>query len=1040
MAGQARINMADPPGLDTAKGPMLLPTDLESLKKAAEEQDTNSGLPQPPETEAELLPPPEPAPELPEPSKTDTKTEANEPTQTDPQPDVGPAPSDETQADPKTTDIPESPQLPPSFSLTKLPLELSLQGAEKATAIAAHGANLYIGTSGGNIHHFHLFDDAPCHILLGVVSAGGPVAKLLVVEDAGVCLALASNTIAAYGLADLSAGRGGKIKDAVDVLLLHVGRLKQASTKADKVIVYTGTRLRVIECGLAGFKLLRDIAYSGAVAGVSSAQGTLAHYSNICVVANKASYDVVDMQQTRKIPLFDHASPTPLIVPFRALDRSAEEYLLTVSSGGSSMAMFIDASGNATRGTLPWPDRGAPASVSVVWPHVFALFGDVLVVASLTTLAVVAEAPLSSLMPATKDLPKDEKWALLALGLPASVVDSSLSEALFKVTLDGSVSHSYKHVQAKVFFVGAKSIAYLHKIPQYSTEVSKISEKLSSGNFDLADNIAYFAKANDASAPAIHFALVCASSHTPQTKKEEKIRALLPQKQLDPRLLLLYFDFDASDPLWADFSAPQIVITILTANRQPLSDELLPWLISHEVSTCLDPQLAPHLRRLSYTVGCTTEEQVLDRLVQEKAVWQGENDTNKLLVSYFEDSHLFALLQVYLFKQEIGNTFQAWSAKILHLALDLLRQQESGTVQIGAHTFNLVDTVFDQLENHVDDELVYTTSLLELLKLRPEEALNLLQAHKKGKFSNTRRHILAQVAEVHAGNPKLSSLKVEYLEQALQEALDQSDNSEAKLAAELLQEFCSYLSHEQFADERQNLGILFSTYKVENDLGDPEWPKITWPGFLLVNHRKTECQEYLKAYLKAYELVLYTKPELELALPSGDDPSAEAMRYLNRAASSDNSCIAYLQTLGDYSAAEAVAVLGCFPVPRKLLLLRSIAESTLPQQQVEDNVALLLQTYLELEDAKARTSAVLHLTETQGRHLDVDRLLAQVPGELPLSCVSRFLTAKLVELEDRRQDAYLVKQLAKLDARTHREALVDFKDRWLALLDQDVTL
>lgn len=296
-----------------------------------------------------------------------------------------------------------------TFKAQQLVDGLPFSPEETVSSVASYQSNLYIGTSSGQLLHYHSFEDAPDYLLISQlpIGSGKPVKKILVLADIERALVLSGSTIHVVTLPELSPSHVGKVKDANDMLLLQQIRKtapnpgQKPQPPNEKVVVYTPSKIRLLQFSHDNVKLLKDINYTDAQIGVSCAAGTSSNYSNLCLVANGSNYDIVDMQQTRKIPLFEYnagGDPVrPFIVPFAAHDKKGkEEYLLTVNSDRTtSMAMFINSVGDVTRGTLSWIDEGYPSNGLVVsWPYTLGLFSkpgkhSILNVSSLVTFDVV---------------------------------------------------------------------------------------------------------------------------------------------------------------------------------------------------------------------------------------------------------------------------------------------------------------------------------------------------------------------------------------------------------------------------------------------------------------------------------------------------------------------------------------------------------------------------------------------------------------------------------------------------------------------------
>lgn len=245
---------------------------------------------------------------------------------------------------------------------------------ETITDITTYENNLYVGTSNGQLLHFHRFDDTTEYIPITTINVGThSVSKILCIESIQRLLVISNRIVLSYVLPELSPCRMKKMKDVTDLQKLD-----------SLVLVLSPTKIRIINIQADTITLAKEINYQGGVACRSCKD------SNFIVVANNESYDIIDLDNNRKVPLFSYKSEStvhPWIIPFDG------EYLLSVlSDTNTSMAMFINSVGDVTRGTLTWVDKRYPEnSIALEGEYVFALFKNKMIVSSLVSLDTVLE-------------------------------------------------------------------------------------------------------------------------------------------------------------------------------------------------------------------------------------------------------------------------------------------------------------------------------------------------------------------------------------------------------------------------------------------------------------------------------------------------------------------------------------------------------------------------------------------------------------------------------------------------------------------------
>ena len=261
--------------------------------------------------------------------------------------------------------------------------DLPLKENEYISAVSAHDRNVYIGTSKGNILHYHLFEDATDYLLITLLSIGAKeVSQMVASEQLQKLFLTVDRTLMVYLLPELSPINARQLKNVRRICLTTNG-----------LMLVKQSGVHIVQLQENTWKLIREFKYEGAVSGA-------APINNLILLANDESYEVLDSRSGRAMPLFGYKSDTnvsPLIVPFET--PHSTEYLLTVASDeNTSIAQFINDSGDVTRGTLTWLGLGYPrGGVLISWPYAFALFEHSIVVSSLETLETVMEIDVSAL-------------------------------------------------------------------------------------------------------------------------------------------------------------------------------------------------------------------------------------------------------------------------------------------------------------------------------------------------------------------------------------------------------------------------------------------------------------------------------------------------------------------------------------------------------------------------------------------------------------------------------------------------------------------
>lgn len=304
----------------------------------------------------------------------------------------------EQQLDTTKDEIPEPPK-PQATKLTKsstgpysihdiineLPLHNpEIKDSENAypTYVEKLNDHIYIGTSHGEILHFFKIDND--FILVSRNSFHQtrirPITKILLLPKIEKALVLAGGLLSCFLLPEFSPANIGRVKEVNDISLDFDNKAKNDSTGVH-VAVYTANQIRIINVTPSAFRLVKDIAYSDSKKGLRRSEYSL--------VASRDNYDLIDLQNFQKIPLFpiltvqdqtgNQREPlSPFILPV-----GKEEFLVTcgISKEEPSMGLVLNLNGDISRGTIPLAKY--PDSIGINYPYVVSTFEKSIAVNSL---------------------------------------------------------------------------------------------------------------------------------------------------------------------------------------------------------------------------------------------------------------------------------------------------------------------------------------------------------------------------------------------------------------------------------------------------------------------------------------------------------------------------------------------------------------------------------------------------------------------------------------------------------------------------------
>ncbi|WEJ97127.1 hypothetical protein PSN45_004675 [Yamadazyma tenuis] len=292
----------------------------------------------------------------------------------------------------------------------------SLRDSEMFSSVSGFGQNLYMGTSTGQLLHYHRFDDSPGFLLISQQHLrNSPITQILVVTKSNRAVALCGGVLYLFSLPELSPLQSGKLRDVEHISLFHQSDIIMVAKDKLRIIRFLGSEVKLV-------KAVSDISASKAVG----------HYSNnLITYATLHEYSIVNPEDGNRTPLFEYDTEgkvVPNMVAFQPPDTEKEEILLTIRSDtNTSIGMFISATGDPTRGTLSWINKRYPnGGIAVQWPYVFGIFDDKFIVSSLEDLSIIAEHEIEGTLINIPNPVSVDNEAYSLKGVSAISIDSDL--------------------------------------------------------------------------------------------------------------------------------------------------------------------------------------------------------------------------------------------------------------------------------------------------------------------------------------------------------------------------------------------------------------------------------------------------------------------------------------------------------------------------------------------------------------------------------------------------------------------------------------
>ncbi|GME70854.1 unnamed protein product [Ambrosiozyma monospora] len=285
------------------------------------------------------------------------------------------------------------------FSLIELIKDVPLHNPDipqsetaRVTCIEAWDLNIYIGTSIGEIIHMYKIDEELGYIQISRQRFSStkmkPILKILLLPEISKALVQCGSTVSAYILPELSPANIGKIKEVTD-MSIDYNEVELDANKHNyitpidhiegdvfvKVTIFTKKSIRLVRVFAEGIRLFKDVHYPQAIQG--------AQRSSFAAVGTHSNYDLIDLNQVQKIPLFSLTSTPPtdetpkddILKPY-IIPVGTSEFLMTCGSTKKEPAigMVVNLNGDVSRGTITLDSY--PTSLAVDFPYTLSVFEE----------------------------------------------------------------------------------------------------------------------------------------------------------------------------------------------------------------------------------------------------------------------------------------------------------------------------------------------------------------------------------------------------------------------------------------------------------------------------------------------------------------------------------------------------------------------------------------------------------------------------------------------------------------------------------------
>ncbi|EGW33671.1 uncharacterized protein SPAPADRAFT_147568 [Spathaspora passalidarum NRRL Y-27907] len=886
-----------------------------------------------------------------------------------------------------------------NYQISPFITNLSLSEDELISTTTTYESNVYIGTTKGIILHYHHFDDVPEYILISQLQISEmPITRILILPVSKRVVVLAGRIAQVYSLPELSPCHIKRMKDINDIALLRI------ENQPDSILVLSPTKVRIIQLHGEQIKIVREIHYTNAIAGDSF------NPANLIVIADGSNYDIIDIEHNRKIPLFEYRTDqevSPILTSFYANDTNQSELLLTISSDVSTaIAMFINGTGDVTRGTLTWVGEGYPnGGVVIEWPYALAIFNSEekskLVVSSLESLDITIAMNLSDFKQSERiekneAIETDKHYSINKLDKFLSIEDVSVKHLLSTKDRNGELTQPLSRITTDILIHNQKEIWSIHKTNPIIEIHNSFMHALETENFEefLKKDISHLAE--ESKNYAIHLQFLAVLHSKMDNILTFALKQYLNGPIISPKLVLHLLG-------GSEYKYDKVFVG-LEKIIEDWKDEPDLELLKRYITALPSQYWTPELRRAYYRNA--TESEVLE-FFKKDSFWNSYDDLNKELIELFITKSLSgAILEAYetLFEHDNDNRLQIASLYANILSEDLSRKHIHTAIKLlGSNT--LTDKDYGKL-------------LLEVIRVDKDKGVEFMRSKAAKRYNDINRAVTKELSDSSKG---FAILSIELLESSF---LEDTENQE--IFDELLETISTTMISSTVCSEEAEASydLLLREYEAINSLEKDKWPKISWLDFVSISGKSKDSETLFVLYLKSFELCwvkyhkygkVYTTPDHKL------------FQYHQFIAQPN---IEKLLAFHDYSNAETVAIINQLALPKQTFYFPKFTpeQKKIEEQQVQQSLLGIFKFYLKLyEEERKVEPAIEHFVETYSKsHISPVDLLEIIPNSFPLIYLLKFLEHAIVDLKSSSRETNIRKVVTKSESSRIKKLYQDF--------------
>ena len=905
--------------------------------------------------------------------------------------------------------------------------------------------NLFVGTRDGQLLHSVIYKDDPdsevpefTYLLASkqFTQERSPAHSIVLLHAVHLAAVQANNLLTFFTLPEFApASELRSVKDVQGVILNETLTERIDLDGSASVTVFTKKKLRQIKVSPTSVKLSKEVEYSGCLAACQ--RGAI-----VCV-ATYASYDLIDLDQRAKIPLFPvvqgEANPEgerysaykPIIIS------PIETEFLVVSGSPDSptaLGMFITLEGEITRGTLMFD--AYPLSLVSQAPYVLALLstGQVEIhdITSQEKIWTISTPGISRLILSSKVINVVSSAQVQKIKIRPNNADVAEKQGSAELIAAKRISD----VPTNILLLGEHVLQALAIDPP----LMNIDRFLEGGEHQKALEMMETISRN--SAPEFAERIFHESAYVHQKAGLLMLSQMLfddamdnfTKGNIDPRILISLFpEFDAEaekafvyEGVRACLLETQSVDDIIRTNLlHSVDDEAtlqeLMSILKGNAIELLRRYLTRFRRKKGFgSLGGAEANhalfKVLDRTLLKILLGMDRGESKSKLKEFFETDfeNPAEAIQLLITHNRWCLVAQLYATTGQHAkSLQTWKQLELGDIKDADYASDALISIQDYLFTRCDDALIWEYGTW-LLTYRPEVGSSvMLDCIDSGKVTFTPKNVLEELKK-----PLYSkSVYQEFLESLVFER----KVDDPALSNELVRLQIEKVVERSIESEIESaLSSAIEEYKAL------PLPKVSYLTYSSSVSQSADSPEVVAFYQERAKMIRYLEGQidydaqemLQLVLQRKELLLAARILLYGRLSKHMESLNLLVHDLKDFDSAEVYCYHGGISLSQ--IRITSDKKETIDLRM--KLFPLLFLEYLRLGDYTLQFTKGAQLINRWGNYMDLESTLQQLPENWSISLVTAFLQSSLAQLSREKREALIKRSLYRASLNRNKEA------------------